>query len=134
MLFLTVYLQLQAAITRDLKSIIFCILALIYLIFLTVFFFLLQKLQKFLDDITPFRTARWIAAFVLIMLFMIRIIMLQVWKLQSILYTCITLNYFIMNLVIISGMVHNYVRTGYIPFKFIHCIPYTKNRSGHGRV
>lgn len=37
-----------------------------------------QKLQKFLDDITPFRTARWIAAIVIILLFMIRIIMLQV--------------------------------------------------------
>lgn len=37
-----------------------------------------QKLQKFLDDITPFRTARWIAALVIVLLFMLRIIMLQV--------------------------------------------------------
>lgn len=38
-----------------------------------------QRLQKFLDDITPFRTPRWIGAGALVVLFMIRIIMLQGW-------------------------------------------------------
>lgn len=37
-----------------------------------------QKYQKFLDDLVPYRIGRWIATFVFLLLYVIRVIYLQV--------------------------------------------------------
>ncbi|XP_050538163.1 protein RER1 isoform X2 [Daktulosphaira vitifoliae] len=54
-----------------------------------------QRQQKFLDDITPFKTARWIAALVFIILFMLRIILLQGWYIVTYALGIYHLNLFI---------------------------------------
>ncbi|XP_050422001.1 protein RER1 isoform X2 [Adelges cooleyi] len=54
-----------------------------------------QRIQKFLDDITPYRTPRWVAALGIIVLFMLRIVLCQGWYIVTYALGIYHLNLFI---------------------------------------